>query len=199
MFLEEIFKNVEVRLDDLLSELSDSITEFAQDDGLLFKSSTELTPVIFNPWISNDSRNTETDNEQIFKLTKEHVFDFHDKVTGKHYRITIPKGFVFNGASVPMRLRSIMPKDWLFTASLPHDFLYTPEGTIDLVEQVEISSTKPMKTEMSKEVHFDKNDSDIVFRAVLETYIKHKRVAMKAYQAVSYFGASCYAKKPWEK
>tara|TARA_R110000851_G_scaffold108030_7_gene228746 strand:- start:643 stop:1020 length:378 start_codon:yes stop_codon:yes gene_type:complete len=40
------------------------------------------------------------------------------------YVFCIPKGFIFDGASIPKVLRSFVNKDGLWKSSLLHDFLY---------------------------------------------------------------------------
>lgn len=47
-------------------------------------------------------------------------------------RLTVPVGFVYNGASVPQFLWSIYPPHALDRAAVFHDFIYRTEGVLSL-------------------------------------------------------------------
>lgn len=89
------------------------------------------------------------------------------RYVGKYGTITIKKGFVTDGASIPSFLWSVLgPYQEYFNAALIHDYVYT----------------------YGKELGYTKKDADYIFLEALE-YLGvgfFKRYAM--YNAVKYFG-----------
>lgn len=66
-----------------------------------------------------------------YYLAKDYVYEWHDR--GRDYRITIPKGFECDGASVPRilwTLTGITPDGYHRPAALVHDYLYRHHGRI---------------------------------------------------------------------
>lgn len=51
---------------------------------------------------------------------------------GRRVRLTVPEGFVYNGASVPSFVWSIYPPHALDRASVFHDFIYRDNGFMPL-------------------------------------------------------------------
>lgn len=58
-------------------------------------------------------------------------YTYHWKIGGKHFRITIPAGFKYDGASVPRVFWSVtgfLPDGLGRAAALVHDFIYVHKG-----------------------------------------------------------------------
>lgn len=66
-------------------------------------------------------------NRDTIRLEEDYSFEMKGKI------ITIPKGFEYDGASVPRALWSITgicPFGWVLPAALIHDFTYVNEGNL---------------------------------------------------------------------
>ena len=180
-------------LEKLKQEFEDAlkgVSSFAQDDGLIFKSSFDLKMLEYQAPATQeypvyDEDGNFVENWKVVKISG--YFKFR---CGKDtYLINIPVGFKYNGASVPKEWRSFISKSELSIPADPHDFLYDPKGVL----------LKQAPDESWVEVKFDKNDSDIVFRFSIEHILRDEAIAFLAYQAVSHFGKKCWRKKSWEK
>jgi hypothetical protein len=72
------------------------------------------------------------DKKQWFRLEEEYIAEWYYK--GKMYKITIPKGYEWDGATIPRFLWSILgyyPMGKMAEASLIHDWIYVNKGILE--------------------------------------------------------------------
>jgi hypothetical protein len=84
-------------------------------------------------------------SEKEFRLDSDHVVKWTNKT--KPYKITIPKGFTWDGATVFRIFTSLIGysrSGLLFRPSLPHDYIYVNKGWIfnQLTNEMEFVSRK---------------------------------------------------------
>lgn len=109
---------------------------------------------------------------------------------GIRYKITVPKGFEYDGASVPRicwSLTGIRPDGLIRAAATIHDFLYEHQG--QLPAESFLSTTKFMGSEM-KPVNktWSRKQSDQLFARLLREKGVSKIRRRLAYIAVRVFG-----------
>ncbi len=105
----------------------------------------------------------------LYVLSEDYTYRF-----GKH-DITVPKDFVWDGASAP--IRSSVRKDGLIrAAALIHDYLYRNLG------------------QATDSLSFSRKGADRLFRAIMLEAGMSRWKAGKAYLAVRWFGRSAWNK-----
>ena len=180
-------------LEKLKQEFEDAlkgVSSFSQNDGLIFKSSFDLELVEYESVNLQEFPVYDEDDKFVENWKRVSVGGWFTFRYGKDiYRIFIPVGFEYNGASVPKKLRSLISKSELSIPASAHDWLYSPRGVLQ--------KQAPDGSWVS--VQFNRNDSDIIFRFLIEKILKDEATALLAYQAVSHFGEKCWEKKSWEK
>jgi hypothetical protein len=87
--------------------------------------------------------------------------------------ITVPKGFIYDGASIPRFLWSIVglrPDGLIRAAALVHDWLYQNSGKISKIKS------------------FTRKESDVIFKMLMEEADISNYKCQLAYYAVRVFG-----------
>lgn len=67
--------------------------------------------------------------EDTFLLLKDYVYDWIHE--GSRYRICVPRGFIFDMASVPRIVWPLISPFGLGPAAVPHDWLYNKRGRLN--------------------------------------------------------------------
>ena len=103
-------------------------------------------------------------------------------LSSKSLHIHIPKGFVFNGASVPRIFSNIFPSTgFLFLAALVHDYLYQYTFMWTVVDSKHIK------------YYVDKSLADSIFKEIAnEIYPKWTKAAWIAKAALTMGGQSAW-------
>lgn len=137
-------------------------------------------------------------NDHEFELVKSFVFKWDDD--GRLFRITIPKGFVFDGASVPRicwTLTGLLPTGIHLGAACIHDYLYQKRGRLN---QREVCLRRLDKnTEVREEDKWlpvqgvwDRKQCDDMFLKVMKVAGETMWKAQTMYWAVRTFGAAAW-------
>lgn len=129
-------------------------------------------------------------NDKEFELVEPFSFKWFEE-DGSKYKITIPKGYIFDGASVPRfcwSLTGLIPTGIHMGAALVHDYSYQRRGRL-------------IRSELEKEIDgkwcyvsavWDRKQCDDMFSFIMEAggVTPWKRIAM--YRAVRWFGGKAW-------
>ena len=121
------------------------------------------------------------------------------EMDGERYRLTVPAGFLYDGASVPRFVWSILAADKLHKASVPHDFAYEVGGVMPLGSWQWIDERG-----VWRDVPHDmtRKHSDRLLRLMARKDDEGPRTgagARAAYRGVRWFGGSSWGPKPPRK
>lgn len=119
----------------------------------------------------------------------------HDKsaIFSDTYRITIPAGYIYNGASIPRFLWSIFgvsPFGAMDTPSLVHDYIYEHKGKVGAALEkydVDLGRFVPANKRLTR------RDADYIFLWVMQDsgFFKQWRIEA-AYKAVALLGQTAW-------
>ena len=115
-------------------------------------------------------------SNKLFELTQDYKTSWISK--GVRYQILIPKGFVWDGASVPRALWSVLgfyPGGIMLPPSVVHDFIYIAKGNV-------------FNLATNESVHISRKECDLLFKHHMEYVGMPKRKLNLAYKGVRWFG-----------
>ncbi len=127
-------------------------------------------------------------NDHEFELVEPFVFQWTENNTV--HRITVPRGFAFDGASVPRlcwTLTGLLPSGVHLGAAAVHDLIYQRRGLLN-EGQVECQNPETGLWE-SEPVHWDRKQCDAMFRTIMQSAGETPWKIITMYQAVRLFGA----------
>lgn len=104
---------------------------------------------------------------------------------GVYYRIRIPSGFIWDGASVPQILWSVLgfyPGGIMLPPSVVHDYIYIAKGKVYNLASNEM-------------VCISRKECDLLFKAHMEFVGMPKRKLTLAYKGVKWFGWTYWNRK----
>ncbi len=124
-------------------------------------------------------------SEEDYILDENYAYEWD--INGIPQRINIPKGFIYDGASVPRLLWSVSgltPDGLIRAAALVHDWIYNFEGMLPE------GSYQYFQDGQWKQVHgkWKRKDADRLFARMMKEANVPKWKRQLAYQAVRWFG-----------
>ncbi len=128
-------------------------------------------------------------NDTDFELVEPFMFQWHDEESTR--RITIPKGFVTDGASIPRfcwSLTGLIPTGVHMGAAVVHDWLYQRRGFVNegALEVVFRDFNTPINEQWTRA------DCDRMFRRIMQTAGETPWKTQAMYWAVRLFGGAAW-------
>ncbi len=126
-------------------------------------------------------------NDHEFELAQPFVFQWVEN--NDVHRITVPRGFAFDGASVPRlcwTLTGLLPSGVHLGAAAVHDLLYQHRG---LMNEGQVEKLNPATGLWEAEpVHWDRKQCDQMFRTIMQAAGETPWKIFAMYHAVRIFG-----------
>lgn len=117
----------------------------------------------------------------IYRLEADYVIDLRPYST-KHIDLVVPKGFIYDGASVPRWLWSVsgLGIDGLHrAAALVHDFIYEHQGYFE-------------DNDTGADIEISRKEADLIFKKIL------KEVGISSHKIfMAYYGVRLFGQKAW--
>jgi hypothetical protein len=130
--------------------------------------------------------------ERLYRLVDDYIYTWEKKGKGGpssfKYRITVPAGFIFDGASVPRiawTISGILPDGLIRAAALVHDWLYRYKGNLP---EGSYQYLAPDGNWSNLYAIWSRKNSDRLFGRIMREARVPKRKRRAAYRAVRLFG-----------
>jgi hypothetical protein len=133
----------------------------------------------------------------IVPITNKHYrlveqYAYHWDLGGTRNRIVIPRGFTYDGASVPRlawTLSGITPDGLIRAAALVHDWIYRHKGRLPQGSQQYREGNEPWQDAYGA---WSRRDADRLFARIMREAGVSKWKRRMAYRAVRWFGGSAW-------
>ena len=130
--------------------------------------------------------------DRLYRLVETYVYEWEKSVPGTElvheYRITVPKGYVYDGASVPRivwTVSGLTPDGLIRAAALVHDWIYDHKGHLPEGSQQYKDADGQWPT---LHVTWNRKAADRIFGRIMREAEVSKLKRRAAYRAVRLFG-----------
>ena len=124
--------------------------------------------------------------DRLYRLEEDYIYCW--KIDSTKYRITIPAGFTYDGASVPRpvwTISGLTPDGLIRAAALVHDWLYQFKGDLPKGSHQFFHKNSEWRNVIGK---WNRKDADRLFSRIMREAGVARTKRRRAYRAVRLFG-----------